>query len=90
MCGPFLSVTGIYIPMRNVSCLSGKLKGHHIEFFDLAPGVAVDKYSPLHGPSSELFLYLHFHRHVTPSSRIQQFCLRFGVSCFMLSIIVQE
>ena len=53
---PFIA--GMSILMGKFSCLSGKLEGHHIEVFDLVPGVAaVDKYSPLLGPSS---LYLYF------------------------------
>ena len=48
---PFIA--GVSIPMGKFSCLSGELEGHHIEVFDLVPGVApVDKYNPLLGPSS--------------------------------------
>ena len=86
-------LTGMSIPMGNFSCFS-ELEGHHIEVFNLAPGVAaVNKCSPLLGPSSSMifrtFLISSFLPTCTPSSRIQLFCLRLGISCSDF-VIVKE
>ena len=65
---PSPSITGMSIPMGKFSYLSGKLEGHHIDVFDLVPGVAaVDKYSPLLGLSSLMISITFFRSSFSPT-----------------------